>query len=226
MILSKIERLRNNRCYNLYVDGKPLLRIHEEVLVKFGLRTGDEVCEDTLDTLKSSEEFVLAKEKALDILNRRVRSEKELRDSLRNKEFHPHTISMVVTHLNEMGILDDKKFAQLYTNHILSRKPSGKALLQRELRLKGINSALIKEVLQETLQENNEEQLAYSAALKAMKRSHISKNLTEVKKRQQKLSAHLSRRGFSWQTIQRVLRKISSGKSSALDDSINELSSQ
>ncbi len=222
MILSKIERHRNNRCYNLYVDGEPLLRVHEEVLIKFGLRTGDELGDETLETLKSSEEFVLAKEKALDILNRRIRSEKELRDSLRNKEFHPHTINMVVTHLNEMGILDDKRFARTYTNHILSRKPAGKALLQRELRLKGINLSLIKEVLQETLQENNEEQLAYDAALKAMKRYHSSTKLADVKKYQQKLSAHLSRRGFSFRTIHSVLRRINTNGPSGSPEEFSE----
>lgn len=214
MILSKIERLRNNRCYNLYVDGEPLLRIHEEVLVKFGLRTGDELGQETLDTLKTSEEFVVAKEKALGMLSRRVRSEKELRDSLRNKEFHPHTINMVVTHLNEMGILDDKNFARLYTNHILSRKPLGKALLQRELRMKGINSSLIKEVLQETLRENNEEELACNAARKLIKRLSNSTKPKDMKKQQQKIVAHLSNRGFSFSTIQSALRKISSNNSS------------
>ncbi|MBI5215237.1 MAG: RecX family transcriptional regulator [Ignavibacteriae bacterium] len=214
MILSKIERLRNNRCYNLYVDGEPLLRVHEEVLVKFGLRTGDELEQETLETLKTSEEFVVAKEKALGMLSRRVRSEKELRDSLRNKEFHPHTINMVVTHLNEMGILDDKNFARLYTNHILSRKPSGKALLQRELRIKGISSSLIKEVLQETLQERNEEELACNAAMKVMKRLRGSSAMKDTKKRQQKIVAHLSSRGFSFSTIQSALRKISSNNSS------------
>lgn len=210
MVLSKIERIRDKHLYNLYFDGQPLLRIHEEVLVKFGLRTGDSIGEETFDTLKSSEEFVLAKREALAILNRRARSEKELRDRLRNKEYHPRIISLVVTHLNEQGLLDDKQFARIFTRHILSRKPAGKALLQRELRLKGISQSLTKDILNETLQEQSEEELALAAVTKLLNRRPMTKQAHDGKGDKQRLISYLSRRGFSWQTIHSVMRKLAS----------------
>ena len=196
-----------------------MLRVHEEVLVKFGLRSGDKVQRDTIDTLQSSEEFILAKHQALQILNRRLRSEKELRDMLRIREFHPHAINMVVTHLSEMGILDDEKFAKTFAHYILSRKPAGKALVQRELMLKGIERTLIDEVLAETFHEQDEEQLALTAAQKALKRYTFTRHTLDNRARQQKLSAFLSRRGFSWQTITATMRKLSGGTSYRSPDS-------
>jgi len=206
LILSKIERYKDKRRYDIYIDGEQVLRIHEEVLITYGLRTGDILSDEILDNIRSSEEFVQAKEKAIAILSRRMRSEKELWDKLRIKEFHPEIINKVIIHLRDRGFLDDTRYAMTYTNHILSRKPAGKALLQRELRLKGISQVITKDTINKRLTDGDEDELALTAAQQFLKRHQSMNNKNDDKARKQKLCSFLARRGFSWQTIYRVLR--------------------
>ncbi len=213
MILSKIERLKDKRRYDLFFDGEFKLRVHEEILLEFGLRAGDRVGQTTLTTLQSSEEFLCAKLKAIDILNRRIRSEKELRMMLRNKEFHPHAIDRVITHLKEMGILDDQKYARIYANHLLSRKPAGKALLRRALRMKGLNSTIISNVLQESLVEKDEVALALTAAEDLLKRRSAIRNMSDGYKRRQKIYAYLAHRGFGGEIISAVMKTLTTSES-------------
>jgi len=210
LILSKIERYKDKRRYDIYIDGEQVLRIHEEVLIMFGLRTGDRLNDEIIENIRTSEEFVLAKEKAIAILSRRMRSEKELRDKLRIKEFHPEIIGKVIIYLRECGFIDDTKFAMTYTNHILSRKPAGKALLQRELRLKGISQTITNDTITKRLSDGDEDELARTAAQQFLKKHQRVNTSIDEKIQRQKLTGFLARRGFSWQTIYRVLRSLNS----------------
>jgi regulatory protein len=215
MIITKIERQkRNPQRVNLFVDDSFLFGMHDEVLVKFGLRKGDSIDQQTIDEIESVEEFNLAKQKALRLISYRIRSEKELEAKLREKEFHPKTIERVTEHLRSLRILDDKTFARSYVNSVLIRKPAGRALLQRELKSRGIESTTINEILQETLRENDEQHLAIEAARKLLLRYRSSRKQSEKEQQQKRIANFLARRGFGWSTIQPVIRKLFNDTSS------------
>jgi regulatory protein len=215
MIITKIERQKRHRHkVNIYLDDEFALGIHDDVLLKFGLRKGDTIDQQTLETIQLSEEFNLAKEKALKLIGYRARSEKEIRIKLREQQYHPGTITNVIEHLKKLGLIDDKKFARAFVNDTIMRKPAGKTKLSYQLRLKGIDKATINDVLRETYRNTDEEELALEAAKKLLLHFRSSKKTTKSDKLQQRIVGYLSRQGFGWATINAVLRKLFKDESS------------
>lgn len=209
MVITKIERQkRHPQRVNIFVDGEFALGLHENVLVKFGLRKGDALDEQMLETMKRDEEFHRAKEKALRLLGRRARSEKELRDKLREKEFHPDAINKAIESMRTLGLINDLSFAQAYVHDLLLRRPSGKVFLKQKLRAKGIDAETIQQVLDSVEETNDESEIALSAARQILKRYSKSKKRLDNLKKKQLVAANLARRGFNWTTIKTALRSL------------------
>jgi regulatory protein len=209
MVITNIERQkRHHQRVNIFVDGKFTLGLHENVLIKFGLRKGDTLDEQTLERIEREEEFHRAKEKALRLLGRRARSEKELRDKLREREFHPDAITTAIESMKAAGLLNDLSFAQAYAHDLLLRKPSGAKLLRQKLRSKGIDPDTIQKVLDLVAETNDENEIALTAAQQILKRYRKSKKRLDSGKKKQLIAANLARRGFDWSTINSTLKII------------------
>lgn len=207
MVITSIERQKRKPYrVNVYVDGKFAVGLHENVLLKYGLRKGDKLDSDTLTSIETDEEIHSAKEQALRLLSRRAYSEKELRSKLLEKEFHPKAVDRAIELLCKVGLVDDLAFARAYARDFLNRKPSGKILLRQKLRTKGINNETIQQIINELSESNDEQQLALTAAEQILKRYAKSKKKYEQNKKKQWLSANLLRRGFKWSEINSVLK--------------------
>ena len=162
--------------------------------------------EETIHAIQALEEVNLANERALRLLSHRLRSEKELRARLLEKEFTPAVIDGVIEHLRNIGMIDDAVFARTFVHDQQLRKPAGRKHLQHQLLLKGVAKRIVENVLDEELPKSEEQSLALTAAMKHVKR-HRVKSVDPAKQRQQ-LTHYLMRRGFSWAIISPVLKKI------------------
>lgn len=208
MVITKIERQKKNpKRVNIYCDDEFGVGIHEDVLVKFGLRKGDVLDEHQLQQLESAEEFNLAKEKALKFISYRQRSEKEVRSKLLVQEFHPSVIDRVLSYLKDLGLLNDRAFAEAYVHDLLMKKPAGATLVRQQLRLKGIDKSIIDDVLHTQLDVDTQIMLAREAAKKHMRRYRTSRKKQERLKQQKRLVDFLARRGFAWDTVSSVVKE-------------------
>lgn len=208
MIVTKIEQQkRHPDRVNLYLDGEFALGLHKEVLIKFSLRKGDAISKERVDELINAEEYSRAKQKALLLINRRMRSEKEIRIKLREKEFHPKTIDSVVIYLHSIKFLNDEEFARAFVHDHLLRKPAGARLIKQKLYLKGIQPSIIQSILEKEIGVN-EQDLALQAARKQMQRYNAIKKEVDEKIIQHRVAQHLARRGFGWSIISAVLKKV------------------
>ncbi|MDI6767656.1 MAG: RecX family transcriptional regulator [Bacteroidota bacterium] len=208
MIITKIEQQkRHPDRVNIYLDGEFAFGLHKEVIQKFGLRKGDELPSEIIDKLNSTEELTLAKQKALRFLSYRMRSEKEIRAKLIEKEFQTKTVDEVIKNLHSLGLINDLEFARAFVHDLLLRKPAGQRLIRQKLHLKGIQPSIIQNILEKELIDN-EQDLALQAARKQMQRYKAVKKKTDEKKIQQRVAQHLARRGFGWSVISSVLKKV------------------
>ena len=212
MIVTKIERQkRDPHRFSIYIDGEFTFGVHEDVLVRFGLRKGDALGNETIKSIQSSEELSLARQKALRLIHYRLRSEQELRTRLLEQEFDPGTVTHAIEQLRSIGIVDDEKFARAYVHDIHLRKPAGRRLVLQLLRLKGVPQGIIRKILDEPADGASEQDLALEAAKKVLKRISGSRKTIERQKQQQRVARFLARRGFGWETISPVLRKLFKG---------------
>jgi len=143
------------------------------------------------------------KEYAFLLLKYRLRSEKELYQRLKRKNFSAEEIGKVIDFLKEKKFLDDEVFARAWINSRLSRS-FGLNRISLELRLKGVAKetleAGIAEVKKGYCEKTVIEELARNKLAKL-------KDIDPLKARN-RTYAYLIRRGFSIDKVTDTLNKI------------------
>lgn len=135
-------------------------------------------------------------------LARRPRSEKEVRDNLIKKRATPEIIEVIIESLKKQRFLNDTEFARWWIRQRRTFSQRGKHLLRLELIQKGINKDIIETVLSESVEEeaSDLEQARQLLSKKIKKYQGVEKE--EIYR---KLGGFLARKGFSWDTIKRVI---------------------
>jgi len=141
---------------------------------------------------------------ALRLLRFRPRSIKEMAQRLKQKGHRGFIIARVIDELEYKKLLDDRIFSGLWIGDRITLKPSGKSLLIRELKSKGVSDAVIEEAFEKLGGAYDEYEMAYPLARK--KAAQLKD--VEEEKAKKRLLDFLSRRGFSYDTIWRILKEI------------------
>jgi regulatory protein len=153
---------------------------------------------------KISSDFQKILDKVYRFLSLRPRSEKEVADYLKKKKISSLEVEKIFKILKEQKLIDDWEFAKWWIDQRETFKPKGKIALRVELKQKGISQEIIEKVLAQI----DEESLAKKALVK---RIEIYCKLPQ-KEFLRRISQFLSSRGFSWQTIEKVAKKIKNDK--------------
>ncbi|OGO04486.1 MAG: hypothetical protein A2Y91_04770 [Chloroflexi bacterium RBG_13_54_8] len=130
-------------------------------------------------------------------LSYRPRSQQEIRTHLKRKGFDAASVEHALLHLNRQGLLNDLAFAQFWKENRESFSPRSRAMLQSELRAKGIAVDTIAAVVEEV----DEESGAWQAAAKKT-RTLVDADYDTFRR---KLNNFLRQRGFSYEVIQRTV---------------------
>jgi len=80
------------------------------------------------------------KDAALGLLSRRPHARRELRDKLYRKEFPSRVIHDVLDHLESVGLVDDRAFAEAFVRDRVRMRPRGKRALEAELAKRGVRA--------------------------------------------------------------------------------------
>lgn len=152
----------------------------------------------------------------------RPRSEKEIRDFLA-KKVHGKTIEnskrieKVLERLRELEYLDDTKFIRWWVEQRSTFRPKGRRLLEQELQRKGIDKSLIAESLNALAATSptggkNGVMSEMDLAKKAIERKlRLWQKLPRLAFKQ-KVYGFLSRRGFTGDTVRRIIDEVVRGE--------------
>jgi regulatory protein len=133
----------------------------------------------------------------------RLRSEKELRQKLSNRGYSETVIDAVIEHYRRGKLVDDHVFARQWIQCRLNR-PFGWKRIINELRQKGIAEEIIDQQICMAHDHFDESAAAMSLAQKQL----IKYRDLSVEKAKRRLSAYLERRGFQWDIITQILKKL------------------
>jgi regulatory protein len=186
---------------NLYADGKFLAGVSAETLARLALRVGDEIGPDQLQAIRQTEELHSARSIALRYLASRPRTEKEIRNKLREKEFGDSEIASTIDDLRRSGLLNDLEFARAFLRDALTIRPAGAILLKRKLLLLGISREIVEQVFHESFSAEEQASLAREVARKYLRKTRALRKKDSAEKRRAKLTAFLVRKGFPWEII-------------------------
>ncbi len=195
---------------NVFLDDQYAFAVTRDQAIDAGLSIGHSLTADEVAALRAGDLVSKAIESALRLLVVRPRSEHELRDRLKRKEFDPETIDLAMERVRGWGYLDDAEFARRWVDYRIQHRPRGERLLKQELRAKGVDRDTIDEVLDEA--DIDADGAAIAFAEKAVERM---RGLDEpVAKR--RLTGQLARRGYGWDAISAALKVF--GESNEPDD--------
>lgn len=193
---------------NIYADGEFLAGVSTETLVRLALRTGDEIGPDQLKVLRKTEELHGARNIALRFLSTRPRTEREVRDKLREKEFGDEEIAHTLDDLRRSRLLDDDAFARMYIRDALTLRPAGRLLLSRKLALLGVPKSIAENAIEEAFRETDQAETARALAEQFVAKARTVRRNESPDRLRHRLTAYLGRRGFTWDVIQPVLRQV------------------
>ncbi len=195
---------RRRRLLSIELDDGRRIVLSGKTVDEAGLRAGDEVDESLLTELTERDERSRALDLSLHSLAQRPRSEAEIRRRLAQKQISESATDGAVSRLREVGLLDDRRFAEQWVEERLRLRPRGRRVLRLELLAKGVASELVEEVLARDLAE---ERHAAAIAEKAMRRM---KSL-EPRLARRRLAAMLARRGYGYEVAGPAIRRAMAG---------------
>jgi len=199
MKVTKIEKQKKERTrYNVFLDGEFAFGLYDDTILKFGLRTGDELEEKKIKVIKEFDEFNSGKKIAYSFLSYRQRSKKELTKKLKDKKISEAVIDKIIELLEEQKYIDDSSYAKMYIETKIRNKPLGKRLLQNKLYEKGIDKDNVEKILNENYSEEKEIESA-----KKLFKKYSKKIKGEDKK--QKCYRYLLSRGFDYEIVNKVV---------------------
>jgi len=186
--------------------------VSEETAARLGLAIGLDVGSEEVEEARDDDERGRARERALRLLAVRARSRSELVDRLRRLGFDAETVAITVERLAGAGLVDDRAFAEAWVDERTRLRPMGRLRLSSELRAKGVRPEVIAEVLDEALDEATELALARRAAGKRTrtvgKSERGAPRASDRAKLRSRLQSFLTRRGFSYDVVSRVVREL------------------
>lgn len=201
MKITKIEPSKKKGFKRIYIDGEFFLSVADETVARRLLYENKEIGEDEIPELSKSVLVRRARERLLYALDRRLHSEKELREKLK-RDYPPDIIDAAINELDSLGLIDDEAFARAFCEHRKEALKKGPYAIRQELILKGVSRDIIDVVLDECFCDEDEE---YSSALSVARK--YQKDLDTPKGRQ-RLFAALTRKGFGYSVIKRVMRSL------------------
>lgn len=138
---------------------------------------------------------------ALRRLNRRAMSCSQLRIKLRGLDFYDDVIDRVMERLTRIGLLDDAAFGRALIRDLRRSKPAGPKLASQKLFQKGLDRALIDQLVRETFAQTD--QVRDAVALAQRKAKTLARYDGATQKR--RLWSLLVRRGFDHGVIEQAL---------------------
>ncbi|GAB3624867.1 hypothetical protein GCM10027418_29520 [Mariniluteicoccus endophyticus] len=155
----------------------------------------------------------VARQIVLRALTMRAHSRHELAETLRKKEIPAESIERVLDRMDEVGLVDDEKFAASWVESRQQRRHLSRRALRDELTRKGVDREVVDQALAEV---DPSDEHAAALALAEKKLRSMGRLDAAVKRR--RLAGALARKGFSHGIVSAVLAEVLSGPDEDLAD--------
>lgn len=211
MKITSLVRNKHGNRISVYLDDSYGFSVEEDTLIQEGLYKDKVLSESETDRIIETDRVNKYFAKTLNLVSRRPRSEYEiaryLQEKLRSDELSKQLINeisaSVIAKLVEKEYLNDSGFAEWWIKNRTEFKIRSKQELRQELRIKGIESQLIEQKLEQFFSDDDEIAAIKEVIIK--KAAHYKRKSKTDSEYRQKLTEYLLRKGFSWNNIKKSL---------------------
>ena len=199
MRIERIEASKHKRGRVLvFLEDGACLKITEQELLDFGLRSGDELDGPTLDRLKDAAGVSNVKARAADLVGKRAMSRRDLERKLQDKGASEAEARYAAEWLEAIGAIDDQEYAALLVRHY-GNLGYGPAYVRQKLYEKGVP----RDLWEDALDALPEAEGAIDRYLESKLRGKCPDE-----KEKKRLSDALLRRGFSWGDVKAAFSRL------------------
>ncbi len=199
MRIERIEASKHKKGRVLvFLEDGACLKITEQELLDFGLRSGDELDGDTLARLKEAAGVSNTRAAAADLIGKRAMSRRDLERKLQEKGASEAEARYAAEWLEAIGALNDREYAAALVRHY-SGLGYGPARVREKLYEKGVPRELWDEALEELPADGGQ--------VEAFLRSKLRGRVPDEKEKR-RLTNALLRRGFPWGEVKSAWRRM------------------
>ena len=189
---------------HIYIDGEYLLTVDEIFWFFCGLVSGDEINEEELTAFEEAAGSRRAFNSALNSLDYRDHSEKEIRAKLLRKHDADY-VDEAVEKLIELDLVNDERYAENYARELFERKKFGKMRIKSELRAKGISADIANAAVEELFEEEEPDNV--QRIVDIIGKRYYNRMNDEVGRK--KVFSALQRMGYSFSDIREAMSEFS-----------------
>ena len=200
----KIERIESSRHKKgrvlVFLEDGACLRITEQELLDFGLRSGDELDDKTLQRLKEAAGVSNVKATAADLVGKQAMSRRDLERKLQNRGASETEARYAAEWMEAIGAINDADYAAVLARHCADLG-YGPQRVREKLYEKGVPRELWDDAL-DALPDSTGQ---IDAFLERKRRGRVPDQ-----REKKRLCDALLRRGFSWPEVKAGLNRLSS----------------
>lgn len=200
MIITEMTELDKKRC-KVFIDGEYAFVLYKGEIRDYSLKSGAEISENIYNEIMSVVLPKRAKLRAMNLLQKKDYTEKQLRDKLSEGMYPAGIIDDAVSYVKSFRYIDDDRYARDYITYQMENR--SRSRITQDLLGKGLSKEVIMGAIQELYAEDEGEvEINQIRALLAKK--HYDTENCDYKEKQ-KMMAFLLRKGYSMSLIRKVM---------------------
>ena len=189
---------------HIYIDGEYRLTVDEIFWFSCGYISGDEIDEEELTAFEEAAGSRRAFNSALNSLDYRDHSEKEIRAKLMRKHGAEY-VDEAVEKLIELDLINDRRYAENYARELFEHKKFGKIRIKSELIAKGIASDIASEAVNSLFEDEEPDNI--QRIVDIIEKKYYNRMNDEVGRK--KVFSALQRMGYSFSDIREAMSEFS-----------------
>ncbi|MFZ7119918.1 MAG: hypothetical protein ACOWWH_03070 [Eubacteriaceae bacterium] len=215
MKITSIIPQKNKKIYNIYIDGKFLCSVDEELIYTHKLVLGKEIEDKQLLSISMESSYKKAFNFSLRYLSYKMRTECEVREYLSNKQFSNDTIDYTIEKLKNYSYIDDHDYINAYIKDKMNAGYSRKRI-QYKLIDKGFDNDRVLDMIHKNYPFEKELELISKDIIKMNKKNMNLPYRDKVRK----INESCLRKGYNYEHVNLLIRELIEEKN--FSDEFNE----
>lgn len=179
-------------------DNGMKVLLYKGEIRRLSLKEGEYISEMLYEKILKEIVGMRAKKRAMHLLERMDRTESQLSEKLRQNGYPDICIEEALAYVKSYHYIDDTRYAENYVRFHQQKK--SRQRLKMDLYAKGIDKAIIEDVLEKTFSSDEQEKIR-----QLLEKRHFDYGRSD-RKEQQKIYQFLMRRGFRSSDILQVMK--------------------
>lgn len=190
--ITKVSAQKKVGRYNIFLDGQYSFSVSDKTLAEFRLFQNTELTDAEIKKIKQFDLDAQASDLAAKYLSYQPRTIHEVQIYLQKQDVAQGAIDAAIKQMQELGYLDDEKYAALFIKNDLQVGKDGSYNIAQKLRQKGVKT----DIIEEAINQVEDEQWA-QVGYKLVKNMVLKQNKLSLRELTRKIKTKLMSHGFS-----------------------------